>query len=71
VEKANRESKNRLGMLAYILAGVKQLGEFETFEAKIETDQKIITVTAGAVTIANAAPVTEEIHPPRKTRGTT
>jgi len=45
-------------MLAYILAGVKQLREFETFEAKIETDEKVITVTAGAVTIANAAPPT-------------
>jgi len=58
VEKADREAKNRLGMLAYILAGVKQLREFETFEAKIETDEKVITVTAGAVTIANAAPPT-------------
>ncbi len=58
VEKADREAKNRLGMLAYILAGVKQLREFDTFEAKIETDEKVITVTAGAVTIANAAPAT-------------
>lgn len=58
VEKADREAKNRLGMLAYILAGIKQLQEFETFEAAIETDEKVITVTAGAVTIANAAPAT-------------
>lgn len=58
VEKADRESKNRFGMLAYILAGVKQLREFDTFEAKIETDEKVITVTAGAVTVANAAPPT-------------
>lgn len=58
VEKADRESKNRFGMLAYIMAGVKQLGEFDTFEAKIETDEKVITVTAGAVTVANAAPPT-------------
>lgn len=58
VEKADRETKNRFGMLAYILAGVKQLQEFETFEAKIETDDKVITVAAGAVTIANAAPPT-------------
>lgn len=58
VEKADRESKNRFGMLAYIMAGVKQLREFDTFEAKIETDEKVITVTAGAVTIANAAPPT-------------
>jgi YegS/Rv2252/BmrU family lipid kinase len=58
VEKADRESKNRFGMLAYIMAGVKQLREFDTFEAKIETDEKVITVTAGAVTVANAAPAT-------------
>jgi YegS/Rv2252/BmrU family lipid kinase len=58
VEKADRETKNRFGMLAYILAGVKQLQEFETFEAKIETEDKVITVAAGAVTIANAAPPT-------------
>lgn len=58
VEKADRETKNRFGMLAYILAGVQQLREFETFEAQIETQDKIITVTAGAVTIANAAPPT-------------
>ena len=58
VEKADRESKNRFGMLAYILAGVQQLREFETFEAKIETDEKVVTVTAAAVTIANAAPAT-------------
>lgn len=58
VDKADRETKNRLGMLAYILAGVQQLQEFETFEARIETEEKVITVTAGAVTIANAAPPT-------------
>lgn len=58
VEKADRETKNRLGMLAYILAGVKQLREFDTFEATIETDDRIITVNAAAVTIANAAPPT-------------
>lgn len=58
VEKADRETKNRFGMLAYIMAGVQQLREFETFEAKIETEEKIITVMASAVTIANAAPPT-------------
>lgn len=58
VEKADRETKNRFGMLAYILAGVQQLREFETFEATIETDEKVVSVTAAAVTIANAAPPT-------------
>ncbi len=58
VEKADRQTKNRFGMLAYILAGVKQLQEFDTFETTIETDQKVFTVNACAVTIANAAPST-------------
>lgn len=58
VEKADRETKNRLGMLAYVLAGVQQLRDFDTFEATIETADKIITVHAAAVTIANAAPST-------------
>jgi YegS/Rv2252/BmrU family lipid kinase len=58
VEKADRDTKNRFGMLAYIMAGVKQLREFESFEARIETPEKVITLTAGAVTIANAAPPT-------------
>ena len=58
VEKADRESKNRLGMMAYIVAGVQQLREFDTFEVTIETDEKVVTVTAAAVTIANAAPPT-------------
>lgn len=58
VAKADRDTKNRLGALAYILAGVQQLQEFETFETRIETDDKVILATAGAVTIANAAPPT-------------
>jgi YegS/Rv2252/BmrU family lipid kinase len=58
VERTGRESKNRLGMLAYILAGVEQLGQMTQFDAEIETDDKIINVTASAITIANAAPPT-------------
>ncbi len=66
VERANRELKNRLGALAYILAGVQQLGEAEYFEAEIEIDgtehnPDVVshgTVTTGAITIANAAPAT-------------
>jgi diacylglycerol kinase family enzyme len=58
VEKADRQTKNRFGMLAYILAGVKQLQEFDTFETIIETDEKIFTLNACAVTVANAAPST-------------
>lgn len=58
VEKADRETKNRLGMMAYVLAGVQQLRDFEKFEVTIETAEKVITVMAAAVTIANAAPST-------------
>jgi diacylglycerol kinase (ATP) len=66
VERANRDLKNRLGALAYILAGVQQLGEAEAFEADIEIDgtehnpgvKSQGTVTTGAITIANAAPMT-------------
>jgi YegS/Rv2252/BmrU family lipid kinase len=56
VDDADREAKNRLGMLAYILSGFKQLQKFEKFETAIETEDKIITVEANAVTVANAAP---------------
>lgn len=58
VERADRETKNRLGMLAYILAGIQQLRQFNTFEVEIETEDKIVKLTAAAVTIANAAPTT-------------
>ncbi|MEP0869363.1 YegS/Rv2252/BmrU family lipid kinase [Trichocoleus desertorum AS-A10] len=58
VEQADRTSKNRLGMLAYILAGVKQLGQLPAFDAEIETDDQIIQVSASAITVANAAPPT-------------
>lgn len=58
VEQADREAKNRLGMLAYILAGMKQLRQMEQFEAEIETEEQIIRVGAAAITVANAAPPT-------------
>lgn len=58
VEDADRESKDRLGILAYVLSGLKQLQEFEKFTTTIETDDKIIEVQANAVTVANAAPPT-------------
>ena len=58
VENADREAKNRLGMLAYVLSGFKQLREFEQFTTKIETRDKTMNLEASAVTIANAAPPT-------------
>ena len=58
VEKANREAKNRFGMLAYILAGLQQLRSLEIFDVEIETDDKVVTLSASAITVANAAPPT-------------
>lgn len=58
VEDADRQAKDQWGMLAYVFSGVKQLKEFEQFEATIKTEDKVITVKANAITIANAAPPT-------------
>ena len=58
IDDADRESKNRWGMLAYVISGFKQLQNFKKFAATIETDDKIISVAANAITIANAAPPT-------------
>ena len=56
VKDADREAKDRFGMLAYVLSGLKQLQDFEIFTAEIETEDKVITVDVSAITIANAAP---------------
>ncbi len=58
VDLADRDAKNRLGMLAYVLAGLKQVGNLKPFEVEIELEDKIIAVSAAAITIANAAPAT-------------
>ncbi|OKH14152.1 methylglyoxal synthase [[Limnothrix rosea] IAM M-220] len=58
VTNANRELKNRLGSLAYILSGAQQFFTQEDFNATIELDGQILEVKTGAVTVANAAPTT-------------
>lgn len=58
VERANRDVKNRFGMLAYVLAGIQELRNLESFETRIETEDKVITLNAAAITVANAAPPT-------------
>ena len=58
IEAASRETKNRFGILAYIMAGIGQLQALELFEVKIETDETTITCQASAITVANAAPPT-------------
>jgi diacylglycerol kinase family enzyme len=44
--------------MAYVLAGIQQLRELESFDVEIETAEKIIKTQAAAVTVANAAPPT-------------
>lgn len=58
VERADRATKNRFGMLAYVLAGIQALRNLPSFEARLETEDKIVTLQASAITIANAAPPT-------------
>ncbi len=58
VELADREAKNRFGMMAYVLAGIQQLRNLHNFDVEIETEDRIIKTSACAVTVANAAPAT-------------
>mgnify|MGYP001791222955 FL=1 len=58
VDNANRELKNQLGTLAYVLSGAQQLFSQELFRAKIEIDGETIEFDTAAVTVANAAPAT-------------
>jgi YegS/Rv2252/BmrU family lipid kinase len=58
VDNADREAKNRFGIMAYVLAGIQELRSFNNFDVKIETEDKIISTSASAVTVANAAPST-------------
>lgn len=58
VEAADRELKDKFGILAYILAGLQQLQSSAKFEARLETEQEVITVPAMAITVASIAPPT-------------
>ncbi|WP_008319016.1 methylglyoxal synthase [Leptolyngbya sp. PCC 6406] len=58
VNRANRDLKNRLGVLAYLLAGVQQFQEQIAFQATIDIDGELTEVETSAITIANAAPAT-------------
>lgn len=58
IERADREAKNRWGALAYIIAGWQQLNEHDLFETEIEISGVTRNFQAGAITIANAAPIT-------------
>jgi YegS/Rv2252/BmrU family lipid kinase len=58
IAAADREVKDRFGVLAYIMAGIQQLQEIETFAVTIETEDRILKCQASAITVANAAPPT-------------
>lgn len=58
VSQANRQLKNRIGTAAYILSAFQQVRDISTFKAELETPDRIITVEASGITIANTAPAT-------------
>lgn len=58
IDRANRDLKNRLGVLAYLLAGVQQFREQTAFKAVIDIDGELTEVQTGTITVANAAPAT-------------
>ncbi|MEO1619397.1 MAG: methylglyoxal synthase [Cyanobacteria bacterium J06632_3] len=58
VERANREMKNRFGVLAYLVAGMQQIADQEVFEAALEINGEVNTFECVAITVANAAPPT-------------
>jgi YegS/Rv2252/BmrU family lipid kinase len=65
ISSSSRRIKKRFGMLSFVLAGIKQLGELKSFEAWIETENGTINSQAVAVTIANtAAPTSLLAHGP-------
>ena len=58
VERANREMKNRFGVLAYLVAGMQQIADQEAFEAELEISGQTSKFECSAITVANAAPPT-------------
>lgn len=58
VERADRDMKNLLGALAYLIAGAQQLLEQKLFTVEVEIDGSVTQFQCGAMTIANAAPPT-------------
>ncbi|MEO0374576.1 MAG: YegS/Rv2252/BmrU family lipid kinase [Cyanobacteria bacterium P01_A01_bin.17] len=59
IRNADRVAKDRLGVLAYVLAGFRQLQDLELFAAELEIDgSRKVEFSAGAITVANAAPAT-------------
>jgi diacylglycerol kinase family enzyme len=58
VRAADRETKQRLGPLAYLFGGVAQFARQESFALRLEAGGEVLETEAVAVTVANAAPPT-------------
>ena len=58
VELADRDLKNRWGSLAYLMSGWKTIDEQQPFEIELKSSGKLYQFSAGAITVANAAPST-------------
>lgn len=58
VKNTSRQAKNRWGIVAYVLSGIRELSRLNNnrFQATIETESKVVKVDAAAITVANAAP---------------
>ncbi len=57
IQNTSRASKNRWGLLAYILQGIRQLKTLRSYTAKIETEQETIHAVATSVTVANSSSI--------------
>lgn len=58
ISQANRQLKDRIGSAAYILSAFQQVRDLHVFTVELETDDRIISVEASGVTVANIAPAT-------------
>ena len=58
VARADREAKNWLGALAYIVAGFQEMTALQPFQVQVEAPGILASGMATAITVANAAPPT-------------
>ncbi|MGB3788113.1 MAG: YegS/Rv2252/BmrU family lipid kinase [Phormidesmis sp.] len=58
ISQANRQLKNKIGSAAYILSAFRQVQDLDTFKVTMETPDRIISVKASGITVANVAPAT-------------
>ncbi|MDB9311477.1 YegS/Rv2252/BmrU family lipid kinase [Spirulina sp. CS-785/01] len=55
---ADREAKDRWGIMAYFFAALQNFQEFDTFQVQLTADGHSLDLEATAITIANTAPLT-------------